>query len=428
MTYYRQLAKTLVQAGAKVTVVEGSGFGTANNSAFKVIEGVSVYSIKPLRFESWLRKFDHLRSMPTLRSNLAAAWASWELAQEHGPFDVVEATEFGLLMVPAILDHKFPVVTQMHASAGQIQGNDPVPGEELSSAISLAIETAAVRLSSSTQTYSMQNKAFWDEQCGGKQVDLLLPPFQISVPQSEGNEIRQAISVFGRIQLWKGPRIVSEALRELPDIPIVNWYGRDIVGSALGPGSTSEALRLLYPETWGSRIVTHEPVPPEIVQALQSTSLLNLIPSTWDVFNFTVVEAMSSGRPVVCSDCAGASELIEDGVTGFLYDGKSAKSLANTLRRALQTDPKRIIAIGSDARKKIAHELDPVKIARERLAAYQGVIDAHSETISLPEWFKQIAMPRKLNRSGYEFLNKLPLRPIAGHVLNRLAAKVGLKR
>jgi hypothetical protein len=167
-------------------------------------------------------------------------------------------------------------------------------------------------------------------------------------------------------------------------------------------------------------------VSPDRVQALQSTSLLNLIPSTWDVFNFTVIEAMASGRPVVCSDRAGASELIEDGVTGFIYDGTSSTALANTLRRALSHSPQELAAIGAAAKARIITRLDPITIAKERIVAYRTVVEATPDGPKVPEWLAQLAQPRSPNGTQYRFLDKLPLRPLVNHLFRRAAEKLGL--
>ncbi len=59
---------------------------------------------------------------------------------------------------------------------------------------------------------------------------------------------------------------------------------------------------------------TVEPQQPfEQTARLQAQAAFMVVPSLWDTFNFTCVEAMWSGRPVICSRGAGASELIEDG-------------------------------------------------------------------------------------------------------------------
>lgn len=45
-----------------------------------------------------------------------------------------------------------------------------------------------------------------------------------------------------------------------------------------------------------------------------------IFPSLYDQFGYVVLEALSSGLPVVCSKNAGASSLIQDGKNGFVID------------------------------------------------------------------------------------------------------------
>ena len=53
-----------------------------------------------------------------------------------------------------------------------------------------------------------------------------------------------------------------------------------------------------------------------------------LVPSTWDVFNLVAAEAMAMGRVVVISDCAGAADLVQHGVSGFVFPKGDAAALA----------------------------------------------------------------------------------------------------
>jgi glycosyltransferase involved in cell wall biosynthesis len=55
------------------------------------------------------------------------------------------------------------------------------------------------------------------------------------------------------------------------------------------------------------------------------------------------LEAMAQGTPVIASDIGGHRELIEDGVTGFLYDPKEPAGLASSLNRVLADFPQAIV-------------------------------------------------------------------------------------
>ena len=64
-----------------------------------------------------------------------------------------------------------------------------------------------------------------------------------------------------------------------------------------------------------------------------------VFPSLGDGFGMVVTEAFSRGVPVIASDRAGASELVEDGVNGLVVPGADAEALARSLRWCLEHRP-----------------------------------------------------------------------------------------
>jgi glycosyltransferase involved in cell wall biosynthesis len=424
ITYYRALAAGLRQTGFSVHVVSGSGFHLGDGARKTIESGIVAETIDAQRMTEWLPRFAHLGSAPLLQRLLSAAWAAHAQAREAGPFDVIEVADFPLLALPHMIEPLAPTVIQCHGSYGQISMNDPSPGNEMDGAIALSLETASLSGGATVQTYAAANAAYWSAQ-SGSHVSCLRPAWSgVSVASGEG--LLDQFSVFGRIQRWKGPQVLCEALRLIGSTPPVMWHGRDVAMSAKG-ASTNAWLGAQFPDIWGSRIKTAAPVPPEQVAAIQSRSRLNLVPSTWDVFNFTVVEAMHSGRPVICSDGAGASELIEDGVTGFVYEGSSPNALAAALERALALPEERLVEIGMNAREYIAMELNPQKIAKERIIAYGAAIEANKQPRqAIPDWVKQIAMPRGPGDGSLPFLEQQPLRKLTQHVGERIMRKLGI--
>ncbi|ROH92098.1 glycosyltransferase [Stagnimonas aquatica] len=63
---------------------------------------------------------------------------------------------------------------------------------------------------------------------------------------------------------------------------------------------------------------------------------LLVLPSRYEGLPLAIVEAMLSGRPVLCTDVGGNTEIVEDGVSGFVAAAANGRQLALTLRRALQ--------------------------------------------------------------------------------------------
>jgi glycosyltransferase involved in cell wall biosynthesis len=427
-TFYQGLFSALSPLCCGVEGLEGSGFAAFGDGELFTTGPWLRLSTKSVA--RWSLRFHHLEATPTLRKLLSAAWAAWEAVGQSGPYDVIEVSEFALLHVPHILEPLAPTVVQCHASWGQIGVRERSQGLELDQLLSLALETESFKHVAGRHTYSNMNAAYWREQTG--------LPFRMIRPcwrpitagtkvEPDCPEVDGIIRVFGRIQAWKGPHVVAAAWDAAADLPDIDWHGRDVPTNSRG-GSTNVELRMEHPLTWGVRIRPRPLVAPGQVARLQSRSLLNLVPSTWDVFNFTAAEAMASGRPVVCSDKAGASELIEDGRTGFVYDGNSSNALADTVRRAISLGSERLARIGAEGRMCIVEALRPEMQVRSHLEGYAAAIRAHSTDLTaVPDWFKAIAMPCDPISRRASHLDQYPLRDISCHVLDRTFRKFNLK-
>ena len=78
-----------------------------------------------------------------------------------------------------------------------------------------------------------------------------------------------------------------------------------------------------------------------------------VIPSVWpENCPMVVLEAMSSGRPVVCTRCGGIPEIVDDGVNGFLVEPRNPKQIAERVVEILQ-NPSLAQRMGTQARTKI---------------------------------------------------------------------------
>ena len=78
-----------------------------------------------------------------------------------------------------------------------------------------------------------------------------------------------------------------------------------------------------------------------------------VLPSDHEPWGLVVNEAMNAGKPVIVSDRVGAgSDLIEDGINGFVYPAGDIAALANRLRRVIE-NPEHRAAMGARALEKV---------------------------------------------------------------------------
>ncbi len=96
--------------------------------------------------------------------------------------------------------------------------------------------------------------------------------------------------------------------------------------------------------TWMGRLPWQE--------AMRCLGLMNIVvvPSRFEGFGLTAIEAMACGKPVVASNLDGLAEIIQHGINGFLVDSEDINEFAEKIVDLLQEGTKRK-SIGNAARK-----------------------------------------------------------------------------
>jgi glycosyltransferase involved in cell wall biosynthesis len=89
------------------------------------------------------------------------------------------------------------------------------------------------------------------------------------------------------------------------------------------------------------------------------------VPSLHEGMSNVMLEAMSTGRPCVCSRVGGAVDVITDGEDGFLFDALSGESFADAMARAGDALRRDAAGLGLRARRTVEERHPP---AREREA------------------------------------------------------------
>jgi glycosyltransferase involved in cell wall biosynthesis len=126
----------------------------------------------------------------------------------------------------------------------------------------------------------------------------------------------------GRLELAKGPQVILEALASAPDLPVKL--------SICGTGPLSESLQEKYGHD--QRVSFEGRVEGERKQNILKSADVMIVPSLWyEPFNRTVIEAFQHGVAVVASNRGGLPELIEDHLTGRLFQPGNSKELASIL-------------------------------------------------------------------------------------------------
>jgi glycosyltransferase involved in cell wall biosynthesis len=420
-TFYRHLLPQLVAMGHEVRVVVGSGLSAVDDFAPMELDGVRVESLRGTLRDAYLPRFAHYSAAPGLQRYLAAAWALWEQAGRGEGYDVVETTDWGLLFAPWMAMQSCPSVVQLHGSCGQIDLHDPVMGEALQGHLIRMLERAGVALATEVQCTSPANAEAWRAQTS-REIQVLPPAVALGAVRSSPRTDRGL--VVGRVQRWKGPHVLCEALELLgARAPGIDWVGRDTSWLERGQTTAGE-LAQKFPQTWGSRVRSLPPMAPEQVASLQAAARFVVVPSTWDIFNFTCIEAMSMATPVICSTGAGAAGWIKHGDNGFVFEAGSARALADAMVQLLDTGAADLQRVGENGRATVASVMAPEIVAAQRTARYQSVAGAPNRALRNDDWVRFAVSPSDEGRAALRFLDHLPLRELAKYVGDRAVRTV----
>ena len=100
-----------------------------------------------------------------------------------------------------------------------------------------------------------------------------------------------------------------------------------------------------------------------------------VVPSEWyETFGLVVVEAMSHGLPVIASRIGGLPELVEDGVTGLLFEPGNSEELSSKMKH-LWDNPDLCKKMGQAGREKAIREYNKNIYYKRLIAAYKKAVD-----------------------------------------------------
>ena len=153
----------------------------------------------------------------------------------------------------------------------------------------------------------------------------------------------------GRMDPVKRQDLAIEAFvrvaRAFPSAKLVLVGGESFSTSQAGLGghkASSWRRRLevlIRAHRLGSRVVLAGAVSDEELRALYGLADAFVHPAPWEGFGLVIVEAWTHGVPVVVSRGAGAGELVDDGVNGYLTRPGSSADIAQKLTRLLDRAP-----------------------------------------------------------------------------------------
>lgn len=390
-TYYVHLAKLLAGDGHKVTVLTVGKEGEQSQWTYPDIKVITLSDTCEKYFRQLKRRFDP--EMHSTAHAIADGLAMRDWLRHHREscnFDVIETAEFSGYGA-FLLEHDLPpVLTTCHGSVGQVCHHEG--GHKLHKRrILIGLEVVLLGLADAVVANSPMNAVEWSAYLG-RDIRYVIMPW-IKPTEHERNERLKALQsnqtinglVVGRLQIWKGVIETVEALRICGERNVkvhLRWVGRDTLTSPEG-GSMAKHLEHHYPDILGHNFEWIEYLDREQTIKAQAQADFALIPSRWDTFNYTTIEAMSVSTPVIVSSGAGSSYLIRHNETGLIITPGDPTSVANAIEQMVLSSDLRM-RLGEAGYATIQREFDPEKIVEDRINAYDRAINQRIRRRSNP--------------------------------------------
>lgn len=232
-------------------------------------------------------------------------------------------------------------------------------------------------------------------------VHVIPLPLGGGAPVERGLEVweRGTICYVGRLERRKGvvewiDAAVATAAAH-PEV-VFEFIGANVLGTPEVSGEGLVERRIPLPLR--DRFVFRGARARAALPGLLAGARIAAVPSRWENFPNTCVEAMISGLPVIATGQGGMAEMITDGRTGWLAGRAAPDELAAALERALATPPAELRAMGRQAAADVARLCANEHVLRDHLAV-RSTVAAQDAGRSLAPWNGDEAALRRLARS-----------------------------
>jgi glycogen synthase len=376
-SYTHALAHALAAAGCEVHVVSCvEGYERVDARG-----GVIVHRVPPpaRRWVDW-----RLRSaVPQTEGRLLLARGVAGVVRRLRP-DVVEAPDWMAEGLLAGIRPRVPLVVHLHSPLDLVSSyrrSSLTRDTRLAGSLErLAVRRADALTASDPEVLRWPDGRKWTD----RRVSRIPPPMAEDLVRCSANDASgfarsrptaPVVAMVGRLDELKAPEILIDALRLLKDeIPNLRAV---LAGSA----NRDEAPDGGDYRDWLERTADTDGLDIELTGQLSRSEVLELyrtarvvvVPSRYESFSMTALEAMASGTPVVVSSSCGIASWLSPLGAGWVVPPDDPAALASAVKPLL-TDGTRARAAGLAGAALAMEEFAPATIARSRTALYGSLL------------------------------------------------------
>lgn len=362
--HVQELSRAMADS-AEVHVVTCSAEG---GSSLERDRGVWVHRVSPIGpcvddFVSWAMQLSH-----------ALLACGCRVAARSGPFDIVHAHDWTAALAGAGLKREMglPLLATIHATEWGRNAGLGSPTQRRISDLEwfLCYEAWRVIVCSS----HMRNEVMGVFGLPADKVRVI--PNGVDAGQfaqarayrGAGGASDSIILFVGRLVNEKGVQTLIEAMPKI----LTHWPGARLVIAGRGPAE--ESLRQLAAGLGlGGSVSMVGFVPDDERNRLYGIAAAAVVPSLYEPFGITALEAMAAGTPLIAADTGGLAEIVKHGVNGWQFYSGSSNSLADAVLRVLHS-PEAAITTAEAARREVLSTYEWSVIARRTMNTYDEVL------------------------------------------------------
>jgi glycosyltransferase involved in cell wall biosynthesis len=182
----------------------------------------------------------------------------------------------------------------------------------------------------------------------------------------------------GRLERRKGVDVLAKAVPlVLKDFPAARFelYGRDHPSSPDGGGSMAAYLKKELKATGvpDGTVIINPARPRQELPAVYRRGTVCVVPSLYESFGYTCLEAMASGTAVVASDAGSLPELVANQEDGLLVRADDPAALASAIVRVLN-EPMLRDQLATAARATVMRRFARDLVCRQTVETYRDIV------------------------------------------------------
>jgi glycosyltransferase involved in cell wall biosynthesis len=351
------LAKGLDLLGHQVSIVV---YGQDKDAIFQD-NGITFYKIKNIKFKG-LSLFLTQRKVEKLLNKLV----------DENKVELVEASDW--TGFTAFVQPKCPIIIRQNGSDTYFCHLDNRPVKWINKFLEKrALKNCNGIISVSEFTGTLTKKLFKLES------NFTVIPNAIDTSQFEAIPSKintETILYFGTLIRKKGllelPFIFNEVIKKNPNAKLI-LVGKDSADIATKSSSTWQLMKPLFDESAVKNVSYFGSVPySEIKKTIQEATLC-VFPTFAEALPVSWLEAMAVEKPIVASNIGWASEVIDDGINGFLVHPKNHETFATKIITLLN-DKELQNSFGKEARVKVQSHFSIAVVAEKSAAFYKNYL------------------------------------------------------